>query len=80
MVLVGNKSDLPERVMDQRSIIELARSFNVPYQQTSAKTRVGVDDAFHSLVREIRKHRQKQRKAQKRAKKHLKKSQKCAIG
>lgn len=59
MVLVGNKCDLSQRSMDQRSINELVRSFGIPYEQTSAKTRVGVDDAFHALVREIRKNKKK---------------------
>uniref|UniRef100_A0A1I7RU31 small monomeric GTPase n=2 Tax=Bursaphelenchus xylophilus TaxID=6326 RepID=A0A1I7RU31_BURXY len=72
MVLVGNKCDLPQRAMDQRQIDELARTFGVPYEQTSAKTRVGVDDAFHALVREIRKHKEKQREKPK-------KKRKCTI-
>ena len=72
MVLVGNKCDLSLRAMDQRSVLELARSFGVPYEETSAKTRVGVDDAFHALVREIRKHREKH-------KDKPKKRRKCAI-
>ncbi|KAI1726233.1 ras family domain-containing protein [Ditylenchus destructor] len=59
MVLVGNKCDLSQRAMDQRSVTELARSFNIPYEETSAKTRVGVDNAFHALVREIRKHKER---------------------
>lgn len=69
MVLVGNKCDLSQRSMDQRSINELARSFGIPYEETSAKTRVGVDDAFHALVREIRKHKEKQKDKPKRRKK-----------
>ena len=39
MVLVGNKCDLSQRAMDQRSVLELARSFGIPYEETSAKTR-----------------------------------------
>ncbi|CAD5218544.1 unnamed protein product [Bursaphelenchus okinawaensis] len=69
MVLVGNKCDLPQRAMDQRQIDDLARNFGVPYEQTSAKTRVGVDDAFHALVREIRKHKEKQKEKPKKKKK-----------
>lgn len=34
---------------------QVARSYNVPFVETSAKTRMGVDDAFYTLVREIRK-------------------------
>ena len=33
----------------------LFRNYGVPLVETSAKTRMGVDDAFYSLVREIRK-------------------------
>jgi small GTP-binding protein len=73
MVLVGNKCDLAQRAMAQRSVAELARSFGIPYEETSAKTRVGVDDAFHALVREIRKHREKQTSKPKR------KRTKCTI-
>ena len=32
------------------------RNYGVPLIETSAKTRMGVDDAFYSLVREIRKY------------------------
>uniref|UniRef100_A0A914EJW5 small monomeric GTPase n=2 Tax=Acrobeloides nanus TaxID=290746 RepID=A0A914EJW5_9BILA len=73
MVLVGNKSDLTHRAVDVRQVQELARSFGIPYEETSAKTRTGVDDAFHSLVREIRNHRQRQRTTNPRRKK------KCVI-
>jgi small GTP-binding protein len=69
MVLVGNKCDLSQRAMDSRQIEELARSFGIPYEETSAKTRVGVDDAFHALVREIRKHKDKQKEKPKRKRK-----------
>ncbi|KAI6180822.1 (pine wood nematode) hypothetical protein [Aphelenchoides besseyi] len=72
MVLVGNKCDLTQRAMDQRQIDELARSFGIPYEETSAKTRVGVDNAFHALVREIRKHKDKQ-------KEKPRKKRKCTI-
>ncbi|KAI1722936.1 ABC transporter transmembrane region domain-containing protein [Ditylenchus destructor] len=57
IVMVGNKTDLVRRAMDQHTITDLAQCLGVPYQSTSAKTRVGVDVAFHSLVREIRKQR-----------------------
>ena len=47
MVLVGNKCDLAERVVDQQSCQELARAFRIPFIETSAKTRRHVDEAFH---------------------------------
>lgn len=59
MVLVGNKCDL-NRAVDSKMIGDSARSFGIPFVETSAKTRMGVDDAFYTLVREIRKFREKQ--------------------
>ncbi|XP_042315154.1 GTPase HRas [Sceloporus undulatus] len=57
MVLVGNKCDLPARTVETRQAQELARSYGIPYIETSAKTRQGVEDAFYTLVREIRQHK-----------------------
>jgi hypothetical protein len=34
---------------------EVAKQYMIPFVETSAKTRLGVDDAFYTLVREIRK-------------------------
>ena len=39
MVLVGNKSDLGTRSVESRQAQELARSYGVPFVETSAKTR-----------------------------------------
>jgi len=61
MVLVGNKGDLPSRNVDIARARELARNFSIPFVETSAKTRMGVDNAFYTLVREIRKDKGKQR-------------------
>ena len=54
--VVGNKVDLPSRTVDVKQGKILADSYNIPYVETSAKTRQGVDDAFYTLVREIRKY------------------------
>ncbi|MBN3311987.1 RASK GTPase, partial [Atractosteus spatula] len=59
MVLVGNKCDLASRPVDSRQAQELARGYGIPFVETSAKTRQGVEEAFYSLVREIRKHKEK---------------------
>ena len=49
MVLVGNKCDLPTRTVDTRQAQELARSYGIPYIETSAKTRqVGGEQEAHS--------------------------------
>ncbi|XP_008834447.1 GTPase KRas isoform X2 [Nannospalax galili] len=77
MVLVGNKCDLPSRTVDKTQAQDLARSYGIPFIETSAKTRQGVDDAFYTLVREIRKHKEKMSKDGKKKKKKSK--TKCII-
>ncbi|CAK6436316.1 unnamed protein product [Pipistrellus nathusii] len=77
MVLVGNKCDLPSRTVDTKQAQDLARSYGIPFIETSAKTRQGVDDAFYTLVREIRKHKEKISKDGKKKKKKSK--TKCVI-
>jgi len=37
----------------------MAKVYQIPFIETSAKTRMGVDDAFYTLVREIRKDKEK---------------------
>jgi len=59
MVLVGNKCDLPTRNVESTSAKEMAKVYQIPFIETSAKTRMGVDDAFYTLVREIRKDKEK---------------------
>ncbi|XP_051817054.1 GTPase NRas-like [Antechinus flavipes] len=53
VVLVANKVDVTNRLVDPTVGQEVARNFGVPYVETSAKTRQGVEQAFHELVREI---------------------------
>lgn len=38
----------------------------MPFVETSAKTRMGVDDAFYTLVREIRKDKERGKKSKSR--------------
>ncbi|XP_063613812.1 GTP-binding protein Rit2-like [Penaeus indicus] len=57
IVLVGNKVDLDDPVHRKVSTEEgqaLAQSMGCPFFETSAALRQYVDDAFHMLVREIR--------------------------
>ena len=77
MVLVGNKCDLPSRTVDMKQAAELARSYGVPFVETSAKTRMGVDDAFYTLVREIRKDREAKSREKKKNRNKIKK--KCTL-
>lgn len=84
MVLVGNKHDLPTRAVDIRNVQETARSYNIPFIETSAKTRLGVDEAFYTLVREIRKFKEKaardnRKKKGKKDKKSSSRLGKCVI-
>lgn len=53
MVLVGNKCDLQQSwAVNMTQAREVARQYGVPFVETSAKTRMGVDDAFYTLVSE----------------------------
>ena len=52
--VVGNKIDLPRREVDAKLAQGYAKNHHMPFIETSAKTRQGVDDAFYTLVREIR--------------------------
>ena len=56
MVLVGNKCDLEsERQVTTGEGQDLAKSFGCPFFESSAKSRVNVEESFYELVREIRK-------------------------
>ncbi|KAI9315651.1 ras family-domain-containing protein [Dichotomocladium elegans] len=55
MILVGNKCDLEsDRQVSKLEGLELARAIRCPFEETSAKHRIRVDETFHSVVREIR--------------------------
>ena len=49
--MVGNKCDLPTRSIDMQQARDAAVNYGIPFVETSAKTRMGVDDAFYTLVR-----------------------------
>ena len=54
-ILVGNKSDLGDkRQVSVAQAQDRASSWQVPYVETSAKTRENVDKVFFDLMREIR--------------------------
>jgi len=55
MVLIGNKCDLEqERQVTSGEGNDLAKSFGCPFFETSAKTRINVEECFYGLVRQIR--------------------------
>ena len=55
MVLIGNKCDLEsERQVTTGEGQDLAKSFGCPFFESSAKTRINVEESFYQLVREIR--------------------------
>ncbi|XP_064385588.1 GTPase HRas [Halichondria panicea] len=77
MILVGNKIDLPRREVDPKLAQAYGKNHKMPYIETSAKTRQGVDDSFYSLVREIR--RWKETKTECATTKKTKKQWKCKL-
>jgi len=56
VVIVGNKCDLEEeRVVQKNEGEEVAKGFQCPFFETSAKSNINVETSFFQLVREIRK-------------------------
>ena len=53
MVLVGNKCDVLKWDVDVRQAKATAMSYQIPFIETSAKTCVGVEDAFFNLVKQV---------------------------
>jgi len=50
-VLVGNKCDLEDkRKISKEEGEELAKSYNIPYIETSAKSNLCVDDSFITMA------------------------------
>ena len=55
MILVGNKSDLErDRQVTTTEGADLAKSFRCPFHESSALTRVNIDESFIKCVREIK--------------------------
>ncbi|XP_075345754.1 ras-like protein 2, partial [Mycteria americana] len=57
-VMVGNKADLlPQRQVPREEAQAFARQNRLRYLEASAKTQLNVDEAFHELVRAVRRFR-----------------------
>ncbi|PCG97428.1 Small GTPase superfamily, Rab type [Penicillium occitanis (nom. inval.)] len=57
IIVVGNKCDLEkDRAVTQQEGEALARQFGCKFIETSAKSRINVENAFYDLVREIRRY------------------------
>jgi len=55
IIVVGNKCDLEnERQVSSQEGRDIAKTWNCRFIETSAKSRINVDEAFHNLVREIK--------------------------
>ena len=55
-VLIGNKSDLEERQVDEKAARDLADSLGIKYFETSAKTGENVTEAVEALLEQVRMH------------------------
>src|SRR5690606_36534776 len=52
-VLVGNKIDMRDRVISYEEGKSLAIIMNIQYFEVSAKTNIGIDEMFNSVVNDI---------------------------
>ena len=53
IILIGNKIDLPKRVIDKETALNFAKEQNLEYYETSAKTGEGIDNALKELVKKV---------------------------
>eukprot|EP01134_Creolimax_fragrantissima_P004828 CFRG4828T1 len=75
-ILVGNKADLEDqRETSKDDALAKAREWNVPYLESSAKTKMNVDEAYFNLLRQI----SKKKAANAQVKSKEKKKKKCII-
>lgn len=59
IILVANKTDLPDRVVEPSEGREFADKHNMPYLESSAKTGEGIVDIFQALGEDLVKTREK---------------------
>jgi len=52
LILVANKTDLPrERVVETKRGQDLAKEYKIPFEEVSARSEAGVEDAFMTLTK-----------------------------
>ena len=54
MMLVGNKIDLGNRAVTKQEGESMARKHGMMFIETSAKNRIGVQEAFEELINKVR--------------------------
>ena len=53
IIIIGNKIDIPKRVIDKDTALNFAKEQNLDYYETSAKTGEGIDAAIKDLVKKV---------------------------
>ena len=53
-ILVGNKADLPRKVVSKELAKDIAKQYNMPFFETSAFSFEWVEKIFYKLLLEIR--------------------------
>ncbi len=53
IILIGNKIDIPNRVISKDTALNYSKEHNFDYYETSAKTGEGVDTAIKDLVKKV---------------------------
>jgi len=52
-LLVGNKKDVKDRVVDESEGKQLADSYNIPFMETSAKEGTNIQECFQNIGKDI---------------------------
>ncbi|XP_059227022.1 ras-like protein 2 isoform X2 [Stomoxys calcitrans] len=80
MLMVGNKCDLEhQRQVSLEEAQNISRNLMIPYIECSAKLRINVDQAFHELVRLVRKFQIAERPLIEESYRNRKKSRCCVL-
>ncbi|CAD8124944.1 unnamed protein product [Paramecium sonneborni] len=58
-VLIGNKTDLPDRCITYDQALKLAQKYNIPYFETSAKDGININDTFLQIAKLVKEQTEK---------------------